>query len=116
MYALVKPRGMWTGLIIGQRIRQAERGTHEDRVLVGRLAVDDRVSLADRLGEADVQAAVVQCGQQPQRDGGLAAVHAGRGEIELPHGSRLCGSRALRRRHIPVTADRRGSSKLTTGR
>ena len=103
MYALVKPRGMWTGLITVSASVKPERGAHQDRVLVGGLAVDDRVALADRLGEADVQAAVVQRREQAEGDGGLAAVHAGRGEVELSHSfawarrlSCRSGSRAAR--------------------
>ena len=52
MYALVKPRGMWTGLIDGIGSVRPKTCLHEDRVLVGRHPVLDDRPLADRLHEA----------------------------------------------------------------
>ena len=85
MNALVKPRGMWTGLITVERVGQPEHVAHQDRVLVGRDAVDDRVALADRLDEAGLEAAVEERREQPERERGLAAVHARGREVELAH-------------------------------
>ena len=48
-----------------QRVGQAERGAHQDRVLVGGLVVDDGVALADGLDEADVQLAVGSAASSP---------------------------------------------------
>ena len=58
MKAFVKPRGMWTGLMTLEGVGQAEDVAHEDRVLVGRDVIDERVTLADRLDERRLEAAL----------------------------------------------------------
>ena len=85
MNAFVKPRGMWTGLMTVERVRQAEDVAHEDRVLVGRDVTDERVTLADRLDESGLEAAVHERREQPERERRLAAVHAGGREVDLSH-------------------------------
>jgi hypothetical protein len=70
---------------VAESVGQAEGRLHQDRVLVGRLAVDDRVALADRLRKTDVVTTILERGHEPQRDRRLAAVHARRGEVQLPH-------------------------------
>ena len=85
MNALVKPRGMCTGLMASSASGMREHAADQDRVLVGRHAVDHVVALPDRLHEAGVEPAVHERRQQAKRERGLAAVHAGGGEVQLAH-------------------------------
>ena len=75
-------------------VGQAERGAHEDGVLVGRDVVDERVALPDRLGEGGREAPLDEGRQEPQRERGLAAVHARGRQVDLPHAHRVRRRRA----------------------
>ena len=85
MYDLVKPRGMWTGLITPYGSGRPKTVPHQDGVLVGRDPVLDDRPLADRLHEPGAQAAPPEAVEQPERGGGLAAVLAGGGEVQVAH-------------------------------
>ena len=86
MYALVKPRGMWTGLITGidsgspktSRIRTASSSAGTPSSMTVRWPT----GLMKPVREAAPQEAV----EEPEAGGGLAAVLAGGGEVELAHG------------------------------
>ena len=69
-----------------ERLRQAEGRPHQEGVLVGRLAVQHDRALADGLHEPRAQAAPEEAVDQPEGGRGLAAVLAGGGEVEVPHG------------------------------
>ena len=66
-------------------VGQAEDHLHEDGVLVGGDPVLDDGPLADGLHEAWRQALPEEAVEAAERGRGLAAVLAGRGEVDLPH-------------------------------
>jgi hypothetical protein len=70
-------------------IAQAERRAHEDGVLVGRRVADERVALAHGLDEGRVQPTLDEGGEETQREGRLAAIHARGREVDLPHAYRV---------------------------
>jgi hypothetical protein len=72
---------------------QPERLLHEDRVLVGRLAVLDHGPLANGLEEPGPQAFPDEPVEQPERRSGLTAVLAGCREVELAHRRRVSRGR-----------------------
>ncbi len=91
-----------------------EHRADQDRILVRGDAIDDRVPLAHGLHEAGRETAVHERRQESQRERGLAAVHAGRGEIHLAHrdqahrpGRRIFASRFRRRGGSANRDDRR---------
>ena len=100
-----------------ERLGQAEDALHEDGVLVGRDAVLDDRPLADRLHEPGRQAAPPEAVEDAEADRGLAAVLAGRGEVDVAHVSgrrRVAGDgrqpRVAVLRSIWATASRRRDS------
>ncbi len=104
MNDLVKPRGMWTGLITSSGSPDAEDRAHQDGVFVGRRAVHDGVALADRLHEPGREPSIEHRREQSEGEGRLATVHAGGCQIDLSHAPqgtapacRLASSRACRR-------------------
>ena len=107
MYAFVKPRGMCTGLSDRVRLRQPEGRAHQDGVLVGRLAVVDDGSLADGLHEPGVEPAPHEPLEQPEGGRGLAAVLAGRREVQLRTASSHVAGRQRRVRGARSTRQTR---------